>query len=72
MFDITILWNYSPYIFSSDFISIRYYSLFFAIGVIFVYIKTTLKASSYLTPKKVDTLYSLYAFIFKSISLSLL
>ncbi|MEE2975309.1 MAG: prolipoprotein diacylglyceryl transferase [Thermodesulfobacteriota bacterium] len=54
MFDITILWNYSPYIFSSDFISIRYYSLFFAIGVIFVYIKTTLKASSYLTPKKVD------------------
>ena len=38
-FEYNILWNYSPYVFTSDLISLRFYSLFFALGLFFVYFK---------------------------------
>ena len=57
MFDLTILWTHSPYIFSSDFISVRYYSLFFALGIIFVYVKTIIKLSKDINPKILDDVF---------------
>ena len=56
LFEYNILWNYSPYIFTSDFISIRIYSLLFALGLFFVYYKTNKDLSNYINPKIIETI----------------
>jgi len=47
-FEYNILWNYSPYIFTSDLISLRFYSLFFALGLFFVYFKVRKDLSNHI------------------------
>ena len=54
LFEYNILWNYSPYIFTSDFISLRFYSLFFALGLLFVYHKINKDMSDYIDSKTIE------------------
>ena len=56
LFEYNILWNYSPYIFTSDFISIRFYSLFFALGLFFVYYRTNKNLSNYIDSKTIEAI----------------
>jgi len=41
----SFLWDYSPYLVETDFFSIRYYSLFFGLGIFFVWLRSVKELS---------------------------
>ena len=53
-FEYNVLWNYSPYVFTSDFISLRFYSLFFTLGLFFVYFKVKKDLSNHIDDATIE------------------
>ena len=48
------IWNQSPFLFTSDFISIRYYSVFFAVGLLLLLYRINKESTDDLSRDYVD------------------
>ena len=49
-----LIWNQSPFLFTSDFISIRYYSVFFAVGLLLLLYRINKESTDDLSRDYVD------------------